>query len=82
MFVDGCYWHGCPRHFAVPKQNSAWWTEKIDDNRTRDVRRTAELRDRGWMVIRLWEHDVQGVLAAAAAARIAKAVQRRSERKR
>lgn len=81
VFVDGCYWHGCPRHFAVPKQNSAWWAEKIDDNRKRDARRTAELRDRGWVVIRLWEHDVQGDLTAAAAARIARAVRRRLDQK-
>lgn len=82
VFVDGCYWHGCPRHFAVPKQNSAWWAEKIADNRKRDARRTTELRDRGWVVIRLWEHDIQGDFAAAAAVRIARAVRRRLKGKR
>ncbi len=82
VFVDGCYWHGCPRHFAVPKQNSAWWAEKIADNRKRDARRTAELRDRGWVVIRLWEHDILGDFVAVAAARIARTVRRRLERRR
>jgi len=76
VFVDGCYWHGCPLHFAVPKQNTAWWAEKIADNCRRDARRTAELKDRGWKVIRLWEHEVQGKAAHAAAARIAKTVRR------
>ena len=63
MFVDGCYWHGCSVHFAVPKRNSAWWAEKIADNRNRDAKRTAELRDRGWVVVRLWEHDLVGKTA-------------------
>lgn len=81
VFVDGCYWHGCPRHFAVPKQNSAWWAEKIADNRKRDARRTAQLRDRGWVVIRLWEHDIYGKFVAVAAARIARTVRRRLERR-
>ena len=82
VFVDGCYWHGCPLHFAVPKQNSTWWAEKIADNRSRDARRTTELKNRGWMVIRFWEHDVRGNSAAAAAARIARAVRRRAEARR
>jgi DNA mismatch endonuclease (patch repair protein) len=81
VFVDGCYWHGCPLHFAVPKQNSAWWAEKIDDNRKRDARRTAELRDRGWTVLRFWEHEIQGDSVVTAAARIARTVRRRLARR-
>lgn len=80
VFVDGCYWHGCSMHFAVPKQNAAWWAEKIADNRNRDARRTAELEALGWTVIRLWEHDVLGDAVYAAGARIARTVRRRAKR--
>jgi DNA mismatch endonuclease (patch repair protein) len=58
VFVDGCYWHGCPKHFRTPKVNAAWWNEKIADNRSRDRRKTAALRRRGWTVIRIWEHEL------------------------
>lgn len=58
VFVDGCFWHGCPRHFRVPKTNSIWWKEKIQDNMRRDARQTRALRARGWRVIRFWEHDL------------------------
>ena len=55
IFVDGCYWHGCPRHFVLPKTNTAWWQEKIADNRRRDRHRRVQLRKMGWTVIRIWE---------------------------
>lgn len=58
IFIDGCFWHGCPIHFKLPKTNSEWWREKIDDNRERDARKTRELKERGWLVIRLWEHEL------------------------
>jgi DNA mismatch endonuclease (patch repair protein) len=57
VFFDGCFWHGCPRHFRVPRSNSAWWLEKIEDNRARDKRQTRQLRTRGWTVVRVWEHE-------------------------
>jgi DNA mismatch endonuclease (patch repair protein) len=78
VFVDGCYWHGCPRHFMAPRRNGAWWAEKIADNRSRDARRTAELKAAGWLVIRVWEHDLIGASAVLAAARIAKRVTRQA----
>ncbi|MBE3037540.1 MAG: very short patch repair endonuclease [Chloroflexi bacterium] len=59
VFVDGCFWHGCPKHFRAPKTNRVWWLEKMHDNQQRDIRQAAELRARGWTVIRVWEHDVQ-----------------------
>lgn len=77
VFVDGCYWHGCSEHFAVPKRNSAWWAEKIDDNRKRDVRRTTELEDRGWLVVRLWEHELVENTVKAVASHLARTVRRR-----
>lgn len=58
VFVDGCFWHGCPNHFATPRTNEGWWREKIMDNRARDVRQTRALRDLGWNVLRYWEHEI------------------------
>lgn len=80
VFVDGCYWHGCSLHFAVPRQNALWWAEKIADNRSRDAKQTGELKALGWCVIRIWEHDLLGDGAPAAAARIIRAIKKR-ERK-
>jgi len=59
IFIDGCYWHGCPRHFRAPKTNTGWWTEKIADNRLRDRRQSRMLRRHGWVVLRFWEHEVR-----------------------
>jgi DNA mismatch endonuclease (patch repair protein) len=56
VFVDGCFWHGCPDHGQVPAANSAWWTAKLDRNRERDVATAAHLSAIGWTVLRLWEH--------------------------
>jgi DNA mismatch endonuclease (patch repair protein) len=58
VFVDGCFWHGCPKHFACPKTHTAWWREKVADNRDRDRRKTRGLEARGWLVLRFWEHDI------------------------
>lgn len=80
VFVDGCYWHGCSFHFAVPRQNEPWWAEKIADNRSRDIKRTSELKSLGWAVIRLWEHDLLGDRADAAAARVVRTVRQRAKK--
>ncbi|MGH4002301.1 MAG: very short patch repair endonuclease [Pseudonocardiaceae bacterium] len=58
VFIDGCFWHGCPQHATSPKNNAAWWREKLDANIARDRRTDADLDDRGWQVIRIWEHEV------------------------
>lgn len=63
VFVDGCFWHGCPVHFQLPKTHSAWWGEKIEDNRARDVRQREELKRMGWVVIGFWEHEVRDDLS-------------------
>lgn len=55
VFVDGCFWHGCPRHATRPKQNRAFWDAKIARNQTRDRLVTRELRKAGWTVLRIWE---------------------------
>lgn len=56
VFVDGCYWHGCPKHYVRPKSNRAFWDAKITRNRQRDREVTRLLRGKGWRVLRLWEH--------------------------
>src|SRR5689334_6640385 len=57
VMIDGCYWHGCPIHGTSPKNNAQWWREKIGTNMERDRRHDAALRQRGWMVMRFWEHE-------------------------
>ena len=59
VFLDGCFWHGCPIHFKVPNSHSPWWKEKIQDNARRDARQTQALRRLKWKVIRYWEHQIQ-----------------------
>lgn len=56
IFVDGCFWHGCPRHGNVPISNSDYWGPKLARNRQRDRRNTRDLRRAGWTVLRFWEH--------------------------
>jgi len=58
VFVDGCYWHGCPIHGTKPKQNAKFWREKIARNQARDRLVTHTLRARGWKVLRIWEHGL------------------------
>lgn len=57
VFVDGCFWHGCPKHATYPKTNADYWLPKLAENRRRDKRQTQRLRRAGWTVIRVWEHD-------------------------
>lgn len=57
VFVDGCVWHGCPEHPFATKTNSAYWASKIDRNAARDRRVNAALRNAGWTVLRVWEHE-------------------------
>lgn len=56
VFVDGCYWHGCPRCYRLPEQNRTYWQTKLKQNTTRDRRVSAKLRRNGWAVLRVWEH--------------------------
>lgn len=58
VFVDGCFWHGCPRCYCRPKSNRKYWDAKIARNRERDRKVSRELRRLGWRVIRIWEHDL------------------------
>lgn len=55
VFVDGCFWHGCPRHATHPTANHDWWQRKLAGNRDRDRDTDRRLRDAGWTVVRIWE---------------------------
>ncbi len=57
VFVDGCFWHGCPLHATAPANNAEWWREKLDANIERDRRNTRALEALGWTVVRVWEHE-------------------------
>jgi len=67
VFVDGCFWHGCPEHGTRPTSNSEWWAAKLEANRLRDEDTSRVLADSGWRVLREWEH----VPTAAVAAQVA-----------
>src|SRR5207248_1532405 len=56
VFLDGCFWHGCPEHGKRPVTNSEYWTAKLESNAVRDSRNNAELRNAGWEPLRIWEH--------------------------
>ena len=57
VFIDGCFWHGCPAHSTSPRTNAGYWAAKIAANRERDARADRLLRNAGWTVIRVWEHE-------------------------
>jgi DNA mismatch endonuclease (patch repair protein) len=58
LFVDGCFWHGCPKHCKIPADNRAFWKKKFAANKARDRRVKQVLRKDGWRVLRIWEHDL------------------------
>ncbi|MFM2475366.1 very short patch repair endonuclease [Burkholderia cenocepacia] len=57
VYIDGCFWHGCPQHRTQPKANADYWTPKLQRNVARDMEVTAALRSAGWTVLRFWEHE-------------------------
>ena len=63
IFMDGCFWHGCPDHATRPKSNAEWWRVKLDKNMARDQETTEHLRTAGWTVLRYWEHEVPNTVA-------------------
>lgn len=64
VFVDGCFWHGCPKCYTRPKTNSAFWDRKRETNMARDRRVNRQLRRQGWKVIRIWQHFLKKSPAA------------------
>src|SRR6266496_4031912 len=59
IFVDGCFWHACPKCGRIPKSRVRFWTKKITSNRRRDARTRRKLRRDGYRVVRIWEHGVR-----------------------
>lgn len=59
VFMDGCFWHGCPECHREPKSNAEYWRAKIERNRKRDSEVNALLKSFGWKVIRIWEHELK-----------------------
>jgi len=78
VFVDGCFWHGCPRpkHSPMPKNRAEWWAAKLGRNKERDRLVTRTLRKAGWRVVRVWECALTRTRSARTAARIARALAR------
>lgn len=66
VFVDGCFWHGCPQHYTAPVMNAEFWMRKLEANRSRDKWVDSQLRQLGWRPLRLWEHTIKTDLDAAA----------------
>ena len=69
VFVDGCFWHGCPDHYKEPTKNTWYWPTKIERTRQRDADTNSRLRQADWLPIRIWEHmnSVEAAHAVAAA---------------
>lgn len=59
IFVDGCFWHGCPKCGGLPQSNREYWEKKIRRNKERDTSQTQRLTHRGWIVLRVWEHELK-----------------------
>jgi DNA mismatch endonuclease (patch repair protein) len=59
VFIDGCFWHGCPEHYVRPRTQEKFWCDKLRANFERDRRQTRALLDQGWHVLRFWEHEAQ-----------------------
>lgn len=73
VFVNGCFWHGCPEHVSQPKRNAEFWRTKIERNRRRDRETLGRLHDAGWLAVVVWEHESPQL----AARRIGKVVKAR-----
>jgi DNA mismatch endonuclease (patch repair protein) len=74
IFVDGCFWHGCPIHATQPRQNAAFWRRKLAGNQARDALVTRTLQRAGWRVLRIWEHELGRKLQARLLHRIRRAL--------
>ncbi|MBZ3929108.1 hypothetical protein NB689_000024 [Xanthomonas sacchari] len=73
VFVDGCFWHGCPEHATWPKRNADFWRQKIEANRRRDADTNARLQAKGWTALRFWSHESPVEAAKTVARMVAKA---------
>ena len=73
VFVDGCFWHGCPEHRTHPRTNATYWAEKIEGTSARDLDTTSQLEATGWTVLRYWQHEDPDAVAADICARVLQA---------
>lgn len=80
LFVDGCFWHGCPEHGVLPQNNRQLWQTKLAANVERDRRVDRQLKQLGWRVVRVWEHDIRRQLPKTAS-RVGKMLRRSDGRK-
>lgn len=63
VFIDGCFWHGCPTHYRAPGSNVVYWSAKVSRNHSRDIETTERLKATGWTVLRFWAHEEPGAVA-------------------
>jgi DNA mismatch endonuclease (patch repair protein) len=70
VFIDGCYWHGCPEHYVSPKTNPGYWSDKVARNIARDRDTDKRLTDADWTVLRFWEHESPDACALKIAATV------------
>jgi DNA mismatch endonuclease (patch repair protein) len=80
VFVDGCFWHGCPEHGREPTKNTSYWGPKLAANIARGARHTELLESAGWTVLRFWEHEEPEAVAARVATEVARLRAMRSAR--
>jgi DNA mismatch endonuclease (patch repair protein) len=78
VFVDGCFWHGCPEHYKAPATRVDFWSAKIAGNIRRDIRVARHLRLKGWVVLRIWEHSLRSSGGERVIKRVKKAMERAS----
>jgi DNA mismatch endonuclease, patch repair protein len=74
VFIDGCFWHGCPKHGSQPMANKAFWRAKLARNRTRDHLVERTLKKQGWRVLRVWQHELTGKNEARLTSRVQQAL--------
>jgi DNA mismatch endonuclease (patch repair protein) len=67
IFVDGCFWHGCPEHYSAPVNNAEFWRKRLAQNQDRDARDTLRLQAAGWIVLRFWECEIRSDIASVVA---------------
>jgi len=79
VFVDGCFWHGCPRHCRLPSTRRRYWIAKVERNVARDKKTSRVLKRKGWIVVRFWEHDLHAKNAARKTQRLKRVVQQQSK---
>ncbi len=65
VFIDGCFWHGCPWHYVRPRSRGEFWASKLRQNVERDRHQTGDLESAGWRVVRVWEHELADDIGAA-----------------